>query len=351
MFDGAGIGSRSAATPLSRPAFHWGFACAGPAPLVDPTDDDLAGRLAELTDATFSPGADIVSAVRRLLDLGAEPVSLASALTLGVGQRVVRTNCKHCSATGASPLTARIPEDRLSADDRRTVALRAIQEVKVLLVDGEPGSSQVPGLESMECFPPALLYIMGPDGNLTSTRSEPIAADVRPNKDGRNDARLKLLAGNIGRAVIKVSAVPEDRHVIEAPARVFTTQDELHAAFKAGELDRDVIVVVRFQGPQANGMPELHKLTPPLAVLQNKGYRVALVTDGRMSGASGKVPAAIHLSPEALAGGPIAKVRDGDVIRLDALAGTLATRGHPSPRKRSVAFPQIPLPPRGIASE
>jgi phosphogluconate dehydratase len=134
---------------------------------------------------------------------------------------------------------------------------------------------------------------------------------------------LKLLAGNIGRAVIKVSAVPEDRHVIEAPARVFTTQDELHAAFKAGELDRDVIVVVRFQGPQANGMPELHKLTPPLAVLQNKGYRVALVTDGRMSGASGKVPAAIHLSPEALAGGPIGKVRDGDLLRLDAVAGTL----------------------------
>jgi phosphogluconate dehydratase len=134
---------------------------------------------------------------------------------------------------------------------------------------------------------------------------------------------LKLLAGNIGRAVIKVSAVPEDRHVIEAPARVFSTQDELHAAFKAGELDRDVIVVVRFQGPQANGMPELHKLTPPLAVLQNKGWRVALVTDGRMSGASGKVPAAIHLSPEALAGGPIGKVRDGDLLRLDAVAGTL----------------------------
>jgi phosphogluconate dehydratase len=135
---------------------------------------------------------------------------------------------------------------------------------------------------------------------------------------------LALLQGNLGRAVIKVSAVPEDRHVIEAPARVFDSQDGLHAAFKAGELERDVIVVVRFQGPKANGMPELHKLTPPLAVLQGKGHRVALVTDGRMSGASGKVPAAIHLSPEALAGGPLAKVRDGDIIRLDASAGTLA---------------------------
>ena len=134
---------------------------------------------------------------------------------------------------------------------------------------------------------------------------------------------LMLLNGNLGRSVIKVSAVPDDRHVIEAPARVFDSQDALHVAFKAGELDRDVVCVVRWQGPQANGMPELHKLTPPLAVMQGKGYRVALVTDGRMSGASGKVPAAIHVSPEAKAGGPLAKVMDGDVIRLDAEAGTL----------------------------
>ncbi|QTN24510.1 phosphogluconate dehydratase [Rhizobacter sp. AJA081-3] len=134
---------------------------------------------------------------------------------------------------------------------------------------------------------------------------------------------LKLLTGNLGRAVIKISAVPDDRHVIEAPARVFASQEELLAAFKAGELERDLIAVVRFQGPRANGMPELHKLTPPLAVLQGKGFKVALVTDGRMSGASGKVPAAIHVSPEALADGPLGKVRDGDVIRLDAVAGTL----------------------------
>ena len=134
---------------------------------------------------------------------------------------------------------------------------------------------------------------------------------------------LMLLQGNLGRSVIKVSAVPDDRHIVEAPARVFDSQEALHIAFKAGELDRDGVCVVRWQGPQANGMPELHKLTPPLAVLQGKGFRVALVTDGRMSGASGKVPAAIHVSPEAKAGGPLAKVRDGDVIRLDAVAGTL----------------------------
>ena len=134
---------------------------------------------------------------------------------------------------------------------------------------------------------------------------------------------LKLLEGNLGRSVIKVSAIPDDRHLIEAPARVFDSQEALHAAFNAGELDRDVICVVRWQGPQANGMPELHKLTPPLAVLQGKGFRVALVTDGRMSGASGKVPAAIHVSPEAAAGGPLAKVRDGDRVRVDAVTGQL----------------------------
>ena len=134
---------------------------------------------------------------------------------------------------------------------------------------------------------------------------------------------LKLLRGRLGRSVIKISAVPPERHVVQAPARVFDSQEALHQAFSAGELDRDVVCVVRWQGPQANGMPELHKLTPPLAVLQGKGFQVALVTDGRMSGASGKVPAAIHVSPEAAVGGPLARVRDGDLIRLDADAGTL----------------------------
>ena len=134
---------------------------------------------------------------------------------------------------------------------------------------------------------------------------------------------LRLLQGNLGRSVIKVSAVPEDRHVVEAPAKVFNSQEEMLNAFQAGEMNRDMVCVVRWQGPQANGMPELHKLTPSLAVLQGQGFKVALVTDGRMSGASGKVPAAIHVSPEAASGGPLARVLDGDVIRLDAVAGTL----------------------------
>ncbi|MEM9732323.1 MAG: phosphogluconate dehydratase [Pseudomonadota bacterium] len=142
-------------------------------------------------------------------------------------------------------------------------------------------------------------------------------------KPFRPDGGLKMLSGNIGRAVIKTSAVKQEHFVIEAPVAIFTTQNGIREAFEAGELNRDVIAVCRFQGPKANGMPELHKLTPPLGVLQDRGYKVALVTDGRMSGASGKVPAAIHMTPEAVDGGGIAKLRDGDIVRLDAIKGTL----------------------------
>ena len=134
---------------------------------------------------------------------------------------------------------------------------------------------------------------------------------------------LKLLQGNLGRAVIKVSAVPEANHIIEAPAVVFSEQAQAIAAFERGELNRDCVVVLAYQGPRANGMPELHQLTPQLSVLQNLGYKVALVTDGRMSGASGKVPAAIHLTPEALLGGNIAKIQNGDMLRLNAITGEL----------------------------
>jgi phosphogluconate dehydratase len=134
---------------------------------------------------------------------------------------------------------------------------------------------------------------------------------------------LRALTGNLGEGVIKVSAVAPERHVVEAEARVFESQEAVKAAFKAGEFTQDTVVVVRFQGPRANGMPELHALTPALSVLQERGLKVALVTDGRMSGASGKVPAAIHVCPEAVEGGPLAKLRDGDRVRLDARAGRL----------------------------
>ena len=157
----------------------------------------------------------------------------------------------------------------------------------------------------------------GPSASLNDRILRPAADPFQPT------GGLKQLTGNLGRGVIKVSAVAPERHVIEAPARIFHSQDAVKAAFKAGEFTTDTVVVVRFQGPQANGMPELHSLTPTLSVLQDRGLRVALVTDGRMSGASGKVPAAIHVAPEAACGGPLARLRDGDVVRLDAVAGRL----------------------------
>jgi len=161
---------------------------------------------------------------------------------------------------------------------------------------------------------------------------------------------FRILAGNLGRACIKVSAVERDRWTIEAPARVFEDQAAVLTAFKAGELDRDVVVVVRFQGPRANGMPELHKLTPPLGVLQNRGFRVALVTDGRMSGASGKVPSAIHLTPEALGDGPLSKVRDGDMIRVCAESGILSALVDEAEWAARTAAPPPP-PARGTGRE
>lgn len=163
----------------------------------------------------------------------------------------------------------------------------------------------------------ALVWDQPPTTPTDDTILRPVANPFSP------DGGMKLLAGNLGRCVMKTSAVDPSRWTIEAPCRVFSDQDQVMAAFKAGELDRDVVVVVRFQGPRANGMPELHKLTPPLGVLQDRGFKVALVTDGRMSGASGKVPAAIHLSPEALGGGPLSKLRDGDVVRVCAQEGHL----------------------------
>ena len=164
------------------------------------------------------------------------------------------------------------------------------------------------------------------------------------------DGGMRLVQGNLGRATFKTSAVDPSRWTIEAPAKVFSDQEAVLAAFRRGELDRDVVVVVRFQGPRANGMPELHKLTPSLGVLQDQGFKVALVTDGRMSGASGKVPAAIHVTPEALGGGPLAKLRDGDIVRLCANRGELSAlvdAGVWGARKDAAA----PPPPFGTGRE
>ena len=172
------------------------------------------------------------------------------------------------------------------------------------------------------------------DGGKLAWREAPAESGdpdvIRPASDPfSSDGGLRFMDGPLGRGVSKVSAIAKEKHVIEAPAIVFDSQDALKAAFEAGRLNRDFVAVVRFQGPSANGMPELHSLMPPLSVLQDKGFKVALVTDGRMSGASGKVPSAIHVSPEAARGGPLARVRDGDVIEYNATTGRLDIKVDP----------------------
>ena len=183
----------------------------------------------------------------------------------------------------------------------------------------------------------ALVWRDAPEASLDETMLRPARDAFQP------DGGMRLVQGNLGRGTFKTSAVDPSRRTIEAPARIFADQDEVLVAFKAGELDRDVVVVVRFQGPRANGMPELHKLTPSLGVLQDRGYRVALVTDGRMSGASGKVPAAIHVTPEALGGGPLSRLRDGDLVRLCGDTGELAALVDDLESREPAAPPPAPF--------
>ncbi|WP_148863112.1 phosphogluconate dehydratase [Marinobacter fonticola] len=186
------------------------------------------------------------------------------------------------------------------------------EDVETVVGRGLDRYTRMPSLESEKLvWTPAAKETGNPD--VLSSASDPFAPE----------GGLRVLDGNLGRGVIKVSAVKKEHHVVRAPAVIFDDQNDLAKAFDAGDLDKDCIVVVRFQGPKANGMPELHKLTPYLGVLQDRGFKVALVTDGRMSGASGKVPAAIHVYPEALDGGPLAKVKAGDTICVDAVKGRL----------------------------
>ncbi|MFD0978552.1 phosphogluconate dehydratase [Tropicimonas aquimaris] len=185
-------------------------------------------------------------------------------------------------------------------------------DTRTVAGDGLERYTREPKLQNGE-----LVWVEGAGETLNDKILRPAASPFQPT------GGLKQLKGSLGHGVMKVSAVAPERHVIEARARVFHDQEAVKTAFKAGEFTEDTVVVVRFQGPGANGMPELHSLTPTLAVLQDRGLKVALVTDGRMSGASGKVPAAIHVTPEAASGGPIARLRDGDLVRVDAVAGTL----------------------------
>ena len=228
----------------------------------------------------------------------------------------------HFTAAGGMPYVIReLIGAGLAHDDIRTVYGASLSDgSKQPVMDGDKlafeGASEVSADETI----------------LRST-SKPFQAD----------GGMKLLQGNLGRATMKVSAVDPSRWTIEAPARVFHDQNDVITAFKAGELDRDVVVVVRFQGPAANGMPELHKLTAPLGVLQDKGFKIAFVTDGRMSGASGKIPSAIHISPEAFHGGPLGKLQDGDIVRVCAETGELtALAGETIWEAREQAAPPPP---------
>ena len=186
------------------------------------------------------------------------------------------------------------------------------EDVKTIAGDGLSRYAREPKLQADK-----LVYTEGPTETLNDKILRPVAEPFQ--KTGG----LRQLQGNLGRGVIKASAVAPAHHIVEAPARIFHDQADVKAAFQRGEFTADTVVVVRFQGPRANGMPELHSLTPTLSVLLDRGLKVALVTDGRMSGASGKVPAALHISPEAANGGPLARLRDGDIVRMDAVAGTL----------------------------
>ena len=182
-----------------------------------------------------------------------------------------------------------------------------------------------------------LVWREGPQASLDETILRPVARPFSP------EGGLRVMEGNLGRGVMKVSAVAPEHQVVEAPARVFHDQQALADAFQAGELECDFVAVMRFQGPRCNGMPELHKMTPFLGVLQDRGFKVALVTDGRMSGASGKIPAAIHVCPEAFDGGPLARVRDGDIVRVDGVAGTLSVKLDAA----TLADREIPAAPTG----
>ncbi|SDH05634.1 6-phosphogluconate dehydratase [Pseudomonas flavescens] len=244
----------------------------------------------------FARAAGIQLTWQDMADLSAITPTLAKVYPNG------QADVNHFHACGGVPLMVRTLLDAgLLHEDVYTVAGHGLSRYTQEPFLGDNG----------------LVWRQGPEQSLDRNILRGVPEAFSP------EGGLRVLKGNLGNGVAKVSAVAAEHQVVEAPARVFETQVDLAEAFKAGELERDFIAVVRFQGPKANGMPELHKLTPYLGILQDRGFKVALVTDGRMSGASGKVPAAIHVSPEAWDGGPLARVRDGDVIRVDGVQGHL----------------------------
>lgn len=244
----------------------------------------------------FAQAAGIQLTWQDMADISAVTPTLAKVYPNG------QADVNHFHACGGVPFMVRTLLDAgLLHEDVYTVVGQGLKRY-----------TQEPFLEG-----DALVWKEGPANSLDEAILRPVERAFSP------EGGLRVLEGNLGRSVTKISAVAPEHRVVEAPARVFSDQSELAQAFMNGELEKDFVAVVRFQGPKANGMPELHKLTPFLGVLQDRGHKVALVTDGRMSGASGKVPAAIHVSPEALDGGPLCRLRDGDIIRVDGETGEL----------------------------
>ncbi|WP_179379670.1 phosphogluconate dehydratase [Jannaschia marina] len=329
-------------------------------PLRDALTDAAAVRATEITGLgnAYTPVCDILDEkayVNGLVGLMATGGSTNLVLHLIAMARAsgVRLTCADFDAISeATPLMARVYPNGLADVNHFHAAgglpymIGRLLEAGLLHDDVSTVAGQ--GLSAYASEPKLedgrIAWAPGP----TETQNDRILR--APDDAFATTGGLKQVRGNLGLGVMKISAVAEEHRIVEAPARVFQTQQAVKDAFKAGELDRDCVVVVRYQGPRANGMPELHGLTPVLTVLLQRGHKVALVTDGRMSGASGKVPAAIHVAPEALDGGLIGKVEDGDLIRVDATAGTLAvlTEGV---AERTVAVPDLSANDHGLGRE
>jgi phosphogluconate dehydratase len=316
---------------------------------------EAAGRRAvELAGDEYTPIADIVdekAVVNGVVALLATGGSTNHTLHLVAMARAAGIDLRwddFAALSAVVPLLARIyPNGKADVNHFHAAGGTAFLVRELLgagLLHRDVRTVAGPGLDAYTTEPTlvdgTLAWQDGPTHSLDTEVLRPV--DDPFDKDGG----LRMLTGNLGRAVIKTSAVAPEHRLIEAQARVFGDQSEFQAAFEAGELDGDLVAVVRYQGPKANGMPELHKLTPPLGVLQDRGHRVALVTDGRMSGASGKIPAAIHLTPEAADDSPLARLRDGDLVRLDADAGTIEALVDPA---EFAARPAAEPPDRAFA--
>ncbi len=329
-------------------------------PLRDALTDAATERAAAITalGTAYTPVCDIldekaiVNGIVGLMATGGSTNLVIHLVAMARAAGVIIEPSDFADISAATPLMARVYPNGLADVNHFHAAGGLAYMIGDLLDAGllHPDTRTVAGqglalyAQEPTLRDGALTWADGPRASLNDRILRPARDPFQP------QGGLVELTGNLGRGVMKVSAVAQDRQLVEAPAAIFEDQGAVKAAFQRGDLNRDVIVVVRFQGPKANGMPELHALTPILAVLQDRGHKVALVTDGRMSGASGKVPSAIHVAPEALDGGLIGKLQDGDLIRVDALHGQLEVLT-PGVETRSHATPDLGANGHGVGRE